>query len=165
MPLALHFSQCSQMLLPFVYWLLPLVFLVVCSISRKGGKTQGNDLPFCPCLDFLFAIQALGWTLPYLMVPKNTFITWSSHCGSVVTNLTSIYEDCGFDPWPHSVGRGIQHCLELWCRSQTWLAFHVAVAVLLVSTRSSDLNPSPGTSICCRCNPKKKKKKKKQTNT
>ena len=27
-----------------------------------------------------------------------------SHCGSAVTNLTSIHEDGGFDPRPHSVG-------------------------------------------------------------
>ena len=28
----------------------------------------------------------------------------SSHFGSVVMNLTGIHKDCGFDPWPHTVG-------------------------------------------------------------
>ena len=33
-------------------------------------------------------------------------------------------------PWPHSVGYEIWHYRELWCRSQTWLRSHVAVAVV-----------------------------------
>ena len=37
----------------------------------------------------------------------------------------------------------------------------VAVAVVKASNCSSDLIPSPGTSICFGCGPKKKKKKKK----
>ena len=41
---------------------------------------------------------------------------------------------------------------ELYCRSQMWLILAVAVA----SSYSSNLTPSLGTSICCRCSPKKK---------
>ena len=39
--------------------------------------------------------------LPYFPFKKQDR---SSHCGSAVTNPTSIHEDTGFDPWPHSVG-------------------------------------------------------------
>ena len=53
----------------------------------------------------------------------------SSHCGSVVTNLTSTHEDLGLIPGPLS-GLRIWHCRELCCRSQTWLGSHVAVAVV-----------------------------------
>ena len=55
---------------------------------------------------------------------------------------------------------GIQHCCELWCRSQTLLGsgIAVAVAVAVASSYSSDLTPSLGTSICYGCGPKKEKK-------
>ena len=49
-------------------------------------------------------------------------ILWSSCCGAVEMNPTSIHEDSGFDPWPHSVGWGSSRCgldpmlLQLWCR-------------------------------------------------
>ena len=34
-------------------------------------------------------------------------VEWrSSHCGAGEVNPTSIHEDAGFDPWPHSVGQG-----------------------------------------------------------
>ena len=39
------------------------------------------------------------------------------------------------------------------------LRFCIAVAVMEASSCSSDLTPSQGTSICCRCRPKKKKEK------
>ena len=41
-------------------------------------------------------------------------------------------------------------------------SFRVAVAVVQASGCSSDLRPSLGTSICCRCGPKKTKKKKRK---
>ena len=50
----------------------------------------------------------------------------------------------------------IQHCHELWCRSQTWLRSGVAVAV--ASSCSSDLTPSVGKSICRKFGPKKQSK-------
>ena len=66
------------------------------------------------------------------------------------------------------VSMSIQCCCELWCRSQTWLRFHVTVAVVVavavVGSCSSDLTPSLGTSIFHGCDPKKKKAKTKQTN-
>ena len=49
-------------------------------------------------------------------------------------------------------GLRIQCCHELQCRSQMRLDLAVT------SSYSSDLTPSLGTSICCRCVPKKQKK-------
>ena len=49
---------------------------------------------------------------------------------------------------------------ELWCRSQTQLGSHVAVAVVQAGNCSSDSTPSLGTSMCCRCGPKETKKPK-----
>ena len=56
-------------------------------------------------------------------------------------------------------GLRIQHCRELWCRSQMQLGSRtaVAVAVAWASSCSSDSIPSLGTSICPRYGPKKKK--------
>ena len=61
-------------------------------------------------------------------------------------------------------GLKIQHCCELWCRSQTQLGSDVAVAVAVAMARaySSNLTPSLGTSISHRCDPKKTKKEKKK---
>ena len=60
-------------------------------------------------------------------------------------------------------GLRIQHCRELWCRSQTQLGsgVDVAVAVAVAGSCSSDQTPSLGTSICCECGPKEQKKKNK----
>lgn len=59
-------------------------------------------------------------------------------------------------------GLKMQHCQELWCRSQMRLGSHIAVAMAVASSYSSDLIPSLGTSIGHRCSPKKTKKKKKK---
>ena len=66
-----------------------------------------------------------------------TLIVKSSHHGTVEMNLTRNHEVVGSIPgltqWVRSLaslgGLRIQHCCELWCRSQTWLGFDVAVAV------------------------------------
>ena len=52
----------------------------------------------------------------------------SSHCGAFETNPTSIHEAVGLIPG-FTQWVGIWHCLELWCRSQTWLRSHVVLAV------------------------------------
>ena len=74
----------------------------------------------------------------------------SSHCGAVETNLTSIHEDAVRSVALLS-GLRIQHCHELWCRSQTQLGSCVAVALVEAGL---------GSSICCECSSKKTKKKK-----
>ena len=60
----------------------------------------------------------------------------------------------------------IWHCRELWCRSQTQLRSHIAVALVQASGYRFDATPSLGTFICSGCSPKnskdKKKKKKKE---
>ena len=53
-------------------------------------------------------------------------------------------------------GFRIRCCHELWCEFQTWLGSCISVAVVEDSSCSSDLTPSLGTSICCKCGPKKK---------
>ena len=55
-------------------------------------------------------------------------------------------------------GLRIQHCHELWCRSQTG----IAVAVVQAGSYSSVLTPSLGTSRCYQCSPKKTKKTEKK---
>ena len=88
-------------------------------------------------------------------------VKWSprSSCrGSVQTNLTGINEDVGsilgLTQWLR-----IQRCHELWCRSQMRLGSHVAVAVVLAGTCSSDSTPSWRPSTDRGCSPKKTDKK------
>ena len=57
-------------------------------------------------------------------------------------------------------GLGIWCCCDLWCRLQMRLRSHVAVAVVQVSSCSSNSTPSLVASIWCGCSPKKKKKRK-----
>ena len=68
-------------------------------------------------------------------------------CEDVVRSLASLR------------GLRIQGCRELWCRSQTWLRSHVAMAVASVSSCSSEQTPSLGTSVRLKCGPKNKRKK------
>ena len=77
-----------------------------------------------------------------------------------VTNPTGIYEDEG--SIPGLSGSRSWCCRELWCRLQMQLKSHVAVAVTVAGSCSSDWTPGLGTSICCRCGPKNKTKTKTQ---
>ena len=56
-------------------------------------------------------------------------------------------------------GLRIRHCSELWCRSQTRLRSHIAVAVAWAGGYSCDSTPILGTSICHGCGPKETKTK------
>ena len=55
-------------------------------------------------------------------------------------------------------GLRIQWCHQLQCRSQIQLVSGIAMAVAKACSCSSDLTPSTGISICCRCGHKKKKR-------
>ena len=59
-------------------------------------------------------------------------------------------------------GLRIRRCRELWCRFQTPLGSHIAVAVAQACGYSSDQTPSLGTSICHGCSPRKDKREKKK---
>ena len=85
----------------------------------------------------------------------------SFHCGSVVTNLTSILE-VAFRSLASLSGLRIRHCCELWCRLQMQLGSGVTVPVAQPGSCSSDLTPSLGISICCEFGPKKQNKPKKK---
>ena len=85
----------------------------------------------------------------------------SSCCSSVVNEPDQYPQGCVFDPtWLR-----IWRCHELWCRLQTLLGSHVALAVVQAGSCTSNLTPSLRTSICRGCDPKKTKKKKKESNT
>ena len=60
---------------------------------------------------------------------RQSSIPGSSHCGSVVTNPTSIHEDA-VPPLASFSGLRIRCCCELWYRSQTQLGSGIAVAVV-----------------------------------
>ena len=69
-------------------------------------------------------------------------------------NLTSIHEDVGFDPWPCL---GIQHRCELWCRSQMWLGFRVAMSCGIGCQLWLRFDPSPRKLHMLQVQPVKKK--------
>ena len=52
-------------------------------------------------------------------------------------------------------GFRIQHCCELWCRSQTRLRSCIAVAMVQASSCSSNSTPILGTSVCHKYGPEK----------
>ena len=79
------------------------------------NRTDNTRHP-CLVLDFIFYIKKK---------------IWSSCCGSVIMNLTSIYEDAGSVPglaqWVK--GSGLSVSCGVGC-SQSWLRSQVAVALV-----------------------------------
>ena len=59
-------------------------------------------------------------------------------------------------------GLSIQHCCQLWCRSQAQLGSCITVALVQAGSCRSHQTRSLGTSICHGCGPKKQKIKKKK---
>ena len=53
-----------------------------------------------------------------------------SRRGAAETNPTRNHEGAGFQSLASLSGLRIEHCCELWCRSQTWLGSRIAVAVV-----------------------------------
>ena len=111
---------------------------VIKYISRK--KTPGSD-------DFLGE---------HYICFKNTGVPVVAKEQELVSamNPTSIHEGAVQSMAPLS-GLRIPCCHKLWCRSQTWHGFGVAVAVARLAAAAP--TPSLGTSICHRCTPKKEK--------
>ena len=70
------------------------------------------------------------FTFPFQARPTSIKIKkpGNSCCGSAVRNLTTMHENTGLNPglaqWAKTLA-----LLWLWCRSQTWLGSHIAVAV------------------------------------
>ena len=54
-------------------------------------------------------------------------------------------------------GLKVQHCLELWYRSQTQLGSGMALAVAVARSYSSNSTPDLGATICLKCSLKKTK--------
>ena len=71
-------------------------------------------------------IVELNNTTAEIKIPK----IGSSHHGTVETNLTRNHEVAGLIPSLGISGLRIQHCHELWRRSQMQLGSGVAVAVV-----------------------------------
>ena len=84
-----------------------------CSIVVAGGKLR-------PRMGKGFI---LGPTV------RSEYLKWSSRCGLVDTNLTSICEDVGSIVASLS-GLRIRRCHELWCGSQMRLRSGIVVAVV-----------------------------------
>ena len=80
------------------------------------------------------------------MVELKKIMLRNSHCGLVVANLTSIYEDLGLIP---GLIQWVKDLVLLWLQHR------------LVAQLQLQLTPSLGTSICHRRSPKKTNK---QTN-
>ena len=77
-------------------WLLPL-----CDCT--GGCSWGSRSPFLEVLKLLLTLFLLVVLFIYLFIlnynwPKTS--CWSFHCGSAITNPTSIHEDAGSIPGP-----------------------------------------------------------------
>ena len=83
--------------------------------------------------------------------------SWRSHCGSAVTNLTSINEDMVSIPDPAQWAKDLAlPWAEVQAADGAQVLRCCGCGIGLQLQLSS--TPSLGTSICCRCGPKKKKK-------
>ena len=118
-----------------------------------GSKGQHGDYCCIECLKYTARVSLNHFHHKAKMITLWEFPPW----------LTG--KEPNKYPWevgsilaPLSVLR-IQHYSELWCRSQTRLVSHIAVAVMKARSWSSDWTTSLGTSIGPRCGPKKQEKK------
>ena len=124
-------------------------FQILCGLQQGVGDTTVNEVKACPPTPDEPHRRASVYVEPgeaaedscqesskdrWVAADKNSVNVerkkqWrSSCCGSAETNPTRSMR-MQVPSWPPSVGGGIQRCHELWCRSQTQLGTHVAVAL------------------------------------
>ena len=92
---------------------------------RRRSPTQDSRLPpSVPEVLLLLKVRKDWRTQGFLKKPLG-----SSHGGSAEMNPTTIHGDVGLIP---GLAQWVQDLVfrELWCRSQTWMGSHVAVAVM-----------------------------------
>ena len=110
---------------------------------------------------FLYSVLAAFFNNSSNKNDNKKFLLGSSRCGASETNPT-VYMRMRVRSLASISGLRIQHCCELWCRSQMQLGSCVAVAMAVAGSCSSDSTSSLETSICLECGPKRQKKKKKK---
>ena len=142
----------SYQMMVFIFYILHIRILAALVHSIYKFLGQGSN----PCHSYSnirSLICCATWELLISIFFKKKYESWSSHCGSVINNLTSIHKDTGsitsLAQWLR-----VQDCCELWYRLRSC----VAVAVVQVDSYSTDWTPSLWTSICWGYSPKKKKK-------
>ena len=95
--------------------------------ARMSSLIQPDPCALKQCLCLLFG----PWTMNIRESQTFNFTDQkyfrSSHCGATETSQSMRTQ---VQSLALLSGLRIQHCLELWCRSQTWLESHVAVAVM-----------------------------------
>ena len=126
---------------------------------------------FCVCVLF-FIVQPHGMTLyqdlkkNQICTPKQTIIYLGFGEVPIVVQQKKIGL-VSMGMWIRSLDllsrSGIQHCCELWYRSQMHFGSYVAMAMAYASSCSSNSTRSLRTSICHRSGPKKQNKTKQKT--
>ena len=123
-------------------------------LSAKAGLHLSEPLPLTLWSTWTYVQVMLRMKLPLITRPLLGFPVMAQQKRIWLVSMKM---------WVRSLaslsGSGIQRCCELWCRSQTQLGSHIAVAAMWASGYSSDVTPHLGTSICCGCGPKKQKKR------
>ena len=81
-------------------------------------------------------------------MPRITKKCHSSHHGLLGEGPNTIFLRMRVQSLALLSGLRVQHCHKMHCRLQMWLGSGIAVAMVLVSSCSSESNPSLGTFIC-----------------
>ena len=82
----------------------PQVPLVVQQVEDPALSLPRLWVSSWPRKLYILWVQPKNKMYPKFIALFTIIKTWRSCCGSVVTNPTSIHEDCRFYPWPRKVG-------------------------------------------------------------